>query len=285
VAWLALVGRVATVDEGRLAETLAAVGAPGCHIEPVSAVDNRVTVYVHDDDPVRLEAAQTAFSTVTSGGVEVLAVGERDWLQPYREGLSAFPVGALWWVDPHPARPSPAPPGRVRLVIEPREAFGSGSHESTRLLLLELEEAGPLAGARVLDVGTGSGILSFAAARLGAGRVVAVDVDPVALWVARRSSRDQDLRSEVLWLVGSSGGLTGAEHDLILCNMLPTEFTPLLADLRDLLAPGGRLLLSGLLGSERDEVAGAVEAAGLQVRYSRSMGEWCSLAARQAGGS
>ncbi|MEJ2190012.1 MAG: 50S ribosomal protein L11 methyltransferase [Acidobacteriota bacterium] len=144
-------------------------------------------------DAIHSDAAESLGAILGElGGEEIViqSVAAEDWLAGYRRCSRPFPVGDLWWIDPHPESPTRPPRGRQGLVIEPRMAFGSGSHESTKLVLEALETL-DLAGADVLDVGTGSGVLAVAAEKLGARTVVALDIDADAVFVARQTAGQQ----------------------------------------------------------------------------------------------
>jgi ribosomal protein L11 methyltransferase len=277
--------------EESLAELLTGQPVLGSHLEPLGDGWLRVAVYLPEG---RLEAAEKVAALLVEAGGSRLdrqEVERTDWLASYRSAVRPFPVGRQWWMDPHPDAPTPAPDSRLRLAVEPRMAFGTGSHESTQLVLLALEEmssgfAGPvtevLAGMTVLDVGTGSGVLALAADRLGAGTVIGFDVDPEAIWVARQIARQQEWPARPRYFAGRLAALGAAHFDLVLCNMIPEQATPLFPDLARLLARPGRLILSGLLASQRDEVAAELDRAGLQVLAERHCHEWAGLlAARQ----
>jgi ribosomal protein L11 methyltransferase len=166
--------------------------------------------------------------------------------------------------------------GRETLRIPARRAFGTGSHESTRLLLEWLEDL-PMAGLRVLDVGTGSGILSLAAERLDAGQVVGVDLDPVAVWLARENCRLNG--GSVRLVVGDLRCLGGAAFDLAMVNILPAEWLADASALRGLLTAGASALLSGIPRDQAAEVARAVARCGLTVREERTAGDWMACRA------
>jgi len=176
-----------------------------------------------------------------------------DWSAQWRKRLTAFEVGRSWWIDPHPDRSNEPPADRVRLAIEPRAAFGSGTHESTQLVLMLLEQDG-CDGMTVLDVGTGSGVLAVAADGAGAGLVVALDTDPMAAWEARNTASRQSWSCRPHVLAGPVACLGDTRFDLVLCNMIISEFAPLLPRLEGLLAPRGSIVLSGILECERGTV-------------------------------
>jgi len=261
-------------SEEQLADALLDIAILGCQIEPERGGRMEVAVYV--DSPEAEVAVRTAVGGLGALDVRSELVEDRDWLAAHREQSIAFPVGRSLWIDPRPLAPTPAPDGRLRLAVEPRSAFGSGSHESTQMLLLELEES-DLSGKAVLDVGSGSGILSLAADALGAEQVVGVEVDVDAVWVARETALVQEWTSRVRFVAGTADSLAGIRFHLILCNMISSLMLPLLDDMRRLLDPAGDLALSGLLIDEADEVAAEVERQDLRVTSSRQLGEWASL--------
>lgn len=272
--WIAVRGWLPADREDELATVVASAGALGA--EAASAQHGRVAVvvYLEPDGAVAAVAAG-----LRAAGGDILGeapLPARDWLAGYRASVRPFAVGERWWIDPHPDGPTPAPDGRQRLAIEPRMAFGSGSHESTRLVLLELESEPPV-GRRVLDVGTGSGVLALAAERLGATAVVGFDLDPDAIWVARQTTARQEWRSAVALFVGTADAVAGTGFDLILCNMIAEQFLPLAEALGRCLADGGAAVFSGVLATEQTAVAGALAARGLRVTATRWDGDWCAL--------
>jgi ribosomal protein L11 methyltransferase len=248
----------------------------GTHIIETAAGRISAAIFL---DPNHGEAAGPLGELLGELGAEevsVETVAAEDWLAGYRRSTRPFPIGHLWWIDPHPESPTEAPRGRHRLVIEPRMAFGSGSHESTKLVLAALETL-DVVGADVLDVGTGSGILAVAAERLGAKIVVALDIDPDAVFVARQTAGQQVPPTMPRFFVGSVACLVGCAFDLVLCNMVASLFIPFLGELKLLLAAGGRAVLSGLLVSEMEAVVEALDHSGLSVCDSSTMGEWARL--------
>ncbi|MGD9252540.1 MAG: 50S ribosomal protein L11 methyltransferase [Holophagae bacterium] len=208
--------------------------------------------------------------------VKRLVVEEKDWLAAYRESARPFVVGSRWWIDPRPDSIEPQAAGRMRLVVEPRAAFGSGSHESTQLVLLALEGM-ELRGRRVLDAGTGSSILALAADRLGAGMVLALDTDATAVWVARQTLGQQDWRPRIHLLAGPVDALAGGGFDLVLCNMVSSSFLPLVPHLAKLLTDGGRAVFSGILELEKESVGLELDRAGFAAIDELRLGEWLAL--------
>ncbi|MFN2385312.1 MAG: 50S ribosomal protein L11 methyltransferase [Thermoanaerobaculia bacterium] len=174
---------------------------------------------------------------------------ERDPLEAYRAASRPFPVGRRLWVDPGDLSAAQAPAGRIALRLPASLAFGTGEHESTRLALLALDQDPP-EGMRVLDAGTGSGVLALAAAALGAESVVAYDTDAQAVVVARENVRRHAFGVRVRLFAGMTEALA-ARFALVVANLLPDEFFGIRAALLSRVEPRGRFILSGI-PSERE---------------------------------
>lgn len=205
---------------------------------------------------------------------------QEDWLAVYRESARPIAIGRRLMIDPRePGSAPPARPGeRILLSIPARNAFGTGSHESTRLVLELLEEL-PLAGRRVLDVGAGSGILGFAALALGARAVVGVEIDTPSVLQARQSARRNRLHPALV-----AGGLEVLAPDpafsLALVNILPERMLPWIDRLPPLLEDGGEAVFSGLLAAAAEPVIGRLSELGFTPEASRTAGEWIAYRCR-----
>ena len=190
----------------------------------------------------------------------VTDVPERDWVRAGRERIRPMRFGRRLWVIPTWAElPSEAESGAV-IRLDPGLAFGAGSHPTTRLCLQRLAGM-DLSGRFVVDYGCGSGILGIAALRLGARRCVAVDVDPRALETARANA----VRNRVAErfdavcpeeIAGASGRAGFSVSDVLAANILAEPLAALADAFKDLVAPGGELMLAGLL---EGQAAGLVE--------------------------
>lgn len=253
----------------------------GTVVEPGSDGMQRVVTYTEARDSPAIAEMASMLNGVGATDLSVEEIAVHDWLARYREATLPFSIGRRWWIDPRPDTPSPAPPDRRRLVIEPRMAFGSGSHESTQLILEALERM-DLVGLDVLDLGTGSGILALAADLSGAKRVIAIDIDPSATWVARQVLAQQEWDPSVTLVLGSISGVAASSFDLVLCNMISAHFLPMLADLRGALQEHGRVVFSGILLTEVEDVSMNLAAAGLIIEEQTVMGEWACLTAAVA---
>jgi ribosomal protein L11 methyltransferase len=158
-------------------------------------------------------------------------------------------------------------------------AFGTGLHPTTRLCLESIEaaaDAGLIHGARVLDVGCGSGILSIAAAKLGAADVLGVDTDPIAIESTEANALRNGLGGRLHARIGSLPSGEPA-HDVVLANLIASLLISLAPFLHAELRPGGRLVASGIFVDREPEVATAFQAAGIEVMGRRAEGDWVAL--------
>jgi ribosomal protein L11 methyltransferase len=166
----------------------------------------------------------------------------------------------------------------VVIDVDPQMAFGTGEHATTRGCL-RLLDAALRPGDRVLDVGSGSAILAIAAARLGAGEIVAVEFDPDANLNARENLEQNGVADRVRIVEAMADAILLADlgrFDLLLANILSGVIRPLLPAFRAALAEGGRLILSGILQAEHEEVVRAARDAGLRVEREDREDEWWS---------
>jgi ribosomal protein L11 methyltransferase len=190
-----------------------------------------------------------------------------DWVAIARSQLVPQCVGSRFFLVPE-WRDDPAPHGRFRIEINPGMAFGTGVHESTQLCMEALErELKP--GAVVLDLGTGSGILAKAARLLGASQVIACDVDPVAIELAR----------EPLSFIGSADAVRSASVDLIVANISPEAVIWLAPEIVRSLRTPGVMIVSGFEVDESLAIETALCASGATVCSPHSKGDWSAIVA------
>ena len=206
----------------------------------------------------------------------------KDWMAAYRAQARPVDVGRHLFVDPRePDGPPPvAPPGRHLLRLPARTAYGTGSHASTRLAVEYLEEL-PLPGATVLDVGSGSGILSFAALLFGARFVAGLEIDCEAALIGGQNRRLNQLRPGLI-----AGDLeclgVGARFDFAVANILPGSFLHQLPLLVDRLAAGGSAIFSGIPTENASEVEARLAECGLRIASRQSEGRWTAYLAEAA---
>jgi ribosomal protein L11 methyltransferase len=255
----------------------------------------RVRAYLPILDPVAVRAAVAradralghlqAFGLRPIGDLAISVVHEADWANAWKAHFPVLRVGRRIVIRPtwrrHRRRP-----GDVVLALDPGMAFGTGLHPTTRLCLAALEslaDRGVLSSggaddgpARVLDVGSGSGILSIAAALLGARSVLAVDVDPLAVDASAANARRNRLGRVIRAREGSAPSGEGP-FDIVLANLIASLLIALADGLVEDLRPGGTLLASGIFENREADVVAAFRARGLELADRRAEGDWVAL--------
>jgi ribosomal protein L11 methyltransferase len=204
---------------------------------------------------------------------EATPVFDEDWIGYARAQTGPMLVGERLFLAPE-WRDDATPEGRLRIAINPGLAFGTGAHETTRMCLEWVEEH-IREGMTVCDIGTGSGILSEAAALLGASRVVACDIDGVAAAIAQKNIARST--ADALVYIGSVTAIAPETADLLLANISPDWISALAREWRRILRKGGRGLLSGFDASDLPHVRGALQKAGVRVIDSRSENAWRAI--------
>jgi ribosomal protein L11 methyltransferase len=217
------------------------------------------------------------------GPLQVELREEEDWANAWKAYYGILRIGERVVIKPSWLEYTPRE-GDVVLDLDPGMAFGTGLHPTTRLCLLALEEL-VRPGMRVLDLGTGSGILAIAAAKLGGPgtHVAALDTDNVAVEATLQNVERNHLASQIEVAQGSATeARRGAPYDLAVANILASVIIDLARPLHELLRPGGTLVSSGIFIDRGDRVAEALEAAGLPVRERKQEGDWlCLISVRE----
>lgn len=204
-------------------------------------------------------------------------IGEQDWLGPWRSQALPFSIGRTFFLDPRePEDELPeVPDGRHLLRLPARAAFGTGSHESTSLAL-EILETLDLRNRRVLDVGTGTGVLAFAALLGGASLAVGFDLDLAAPFHARDNGRLNRLRPRLF--AGRLAALRDAPlFDLALVNVVPEQILPEMPGIAARLREGGEAILSGILRERGRQVLDRMRALGFLEVDRREAGDWVAF--------
>lgn len=211
--------------------------------------------------------AVTALRDILPDGAQAIVttamLDEQDWVRLWLRDWHPLKFGTRLWVSPRAKLGEIRERNAVVVALDPGLAFGTGTHPSTALCLDWLADS-DLAGATLLDFGCGSGLLAIAALKLGAARATAVDIDPQALLATRENARANGVAARLA--VAPAAEYVPRPHDVVLANILAQPLIALAATLAASVAPGGRLVLAGLLASHADEVRAAY-------------GEWCGWSA------
>ena len=255
--------------------TIAEVWEAGCAgIVELEEWDDRARLRVFFDDDARQAELQGRF------GGEIESADMRDWVAFAHEFLQPMEIGRRIFVCPE-WRADATPPGRIRIEVNAGLAFGTGSHETTRLCLEAIErhlEPGMI----VCDIGTGSGILAEAAAKLGAGRVYACDTDPEAVAAARENFARAGV--DVALSHGSAELFPDNAADLVVANISPAWIADLADDWVRVLKRDGMAILSGFEAGDVARVSAALEAGGARVDGEYGEREWRMLEITRAQG-
>lgn len=219
--------------------------------------------------------------TAPIGAVELKVLAEHEWRDSYKAHFHAWQFGRLHWVPVWERATFQLPAGDAVLWLDPGLAFGTGNHETTRLCVERLvtlaASNGPIG--RVVDAGCGSGILALSAVKLGYTDVVGFDNDPEAVRVSEENAGLNGLGQKVHFSVGDLiTGLAGEKADVLLANILANVLIQFARELTDAVAPGGTLILSGILAQECSQVQAAFAAIVPNwPQASRSMGDWSDV--------
>jgi len=256
-----------------------------------------VRAYLPGLDPAGVESAIAdatialghlqAFGLRPIGELQTRIVHEADWAEAWKSHFSVLRVGRRVVIRPTWRRHR-RQPGEVVLSLDPGMAFGTGLHPTTRLCLAALEalaDEGLLATgrarggtARVVDVGCGSGILAIAAGKLGAGEILGVDTDPIAVESTLANAHRNRLTRRIR-VQGGSVPTGQGPFDLVLANLIASLLVQLARPLRGELAVGGRILASGIFHDREGDVRSAFEAAGLRMGRRWAEEDWVALEA------
>ena len=213
-------------------------------------------------------------------------VRDEDWENNWKQYYQPIPIGKRLLVVPQWLEPE-NPEGRVKVLLDPGMIFGTGAHASTQMCMKELE-AHLKGGERVVDLGSGSGILSITALLLGAQTAIGVDIDPKAEDIARENAAINGLGTDRF--TACTGDVIGNEdqmkalsvggYDIVLANIVADVIIPLAPVVPHFMRENARFICSGILNTRLQEVIDAIEAAGLCIESTDSMDDWCRITAR-----
>lgn len=242
-----------------------------------------VSIFVPEEKPIAEFRAflQDRFRDLSlSVSIEAEGVSEDDWAENWKKYYKPISLGRVTVV---PAWESYEPKaGEVIVRMDPGMAFGTGTHETTRLVMRILQDV--LAGGeRVLDVGTGSGILSICASKLGAGEIFAYDIDPVAVRVAKENAEADGCKNITVGVSDLLAGVDRSEpYGVCVANIVADIILRMLPDIGALLLPGAPLILSGIIAPRKEDVIAAAAAHGFLVEREENENDWVALLVRRA---
>ena len=222
-----------------------------------------------------------AASNLTDAKIETVGVNEEDWANSWKAYYKPIKIGERLVIVPAWEKYTPAE-GELIVRMDPGMAFGTGTHETTRLVI-KLLETYTKTGCRMLDVGTGSGILAICASKLGAGECRAYDIDPMAVRVANDNIKDSGLTnitcevSDLLRQVDKS-----KPYDLICANIVADIIIRMTPDVGELMHKDTVLLASGIIMERSDDVVECFEAHGFRIIERLEENGWCGLAVMKA---
>ena len=211
-----------------------------------------------------------AIAALKLGAAVAEGVEQEDWQNGWRKYYHPMDIGKRLAIVPSWQEYDT---DRVKLILDPGLAFGTGGHETTSLCLEALDER-VRGGERVLDIGTGSGILAIAALKLGAGRAEGVDIDPVAVRTAGENAALNGVADKLTVLVGDLSDKASGRYDIITANIVANAIISLAPAVPGLMAENAAFIASGIIDSRKDEVIAALEAAGLTVQEVKEKRGW-----------
>ena len=220
----------------------------------------------------RLEASGVEYKLETSG------IEQEDWQNAWKKYYHAMDIGQRLAIVPGWETYDT---DRIVITMDPGMAFGTGTHETTSLCLETLDSM-VKGGERVLDIGTGSGILAIAALKLGAAVAEGVDIDPVAVRTAGENAALNGVQDKLTVLVGDLSDKASGKYDIITANIVANAILSLAPAVPGLMAEGATFIASGIIDSRKDEVIAGLEKAGLAVVEVKEKRGWECIVCKKA---
>jgi ribosomal protein L11 methyltransferase len=278
---IAIPAHAARVD--LLTGALAELGVRGTEVREPRPDAAEIVFYLQADSASAAAESATALARrhAELADADVIvrgALASEVWTENWRSHFAPVCIGRRLAVVP-PWQPA-AYPDRLTLVINPGGAFGTGRHETTWLCLEALEEH-VRPGLRVADVGTGSGILAVTAAKLGAEKVLAIDVDPAAVDATRENAAANGVATRIDAMEAAVPPSDGVPYDVVVANIYADTLIALCATLDEMTAERGVLVLSGIEATRSGEVEAAFAQRGFGLAEKRVRGEWAALVFRR----
>ena len=302
--WNELTVKVKTEDTARASDVCTVIADMGIYVEDYSDLENVVWNIAHVDlieqellerdrthslihvyikqEKDALECVEFIKARLDAEGIEyetsIVGVNEEDWANNWKQYYHTQRIGKRIIVTPSWEEYTPAE-GEVQMRLDPGMAFGTGTHDTTRLCLELLEEV-VTPETRILDVGTGSGILSVGGVLLGAPSALGVDIDPVAVKVANENAEINEVTGKTEFVCGDLTDKVHGKFEIVTANIVADVIIRLLSTVKNYLLKGGVLIVSGIIDTRADEVENACHEAGFATEKRLEHGGWVAIKLR-----
>ena len=268
-----------TEDQHEIADAIGySYDAGGCVEEPAGQRVRLIFYFAGKESADNAAVSLAEMLSVDDAVIEFVD-DKQDWNAKWRESMEPAQIAEGVWVSPTWLEP-PADGRKAWIKIEPKMAFGTGHHETTRLAAkMLIGRKGGITGKRALDIGTGSGILCFVADYAGAKSSLGVEIDEDCRENLEENLRDNPPRQggSIEFLIGTLDDIdvgTTPKFDVVIMNMLSTESSPLLGQICTMITEGALLIWSGILVDEKDEVISAAKKFGFEIDTQQTENEW-----------
>ncbi|MBP1574834.1 MAG: 50S ribosomal protein L11 methyltransferase [Oscillospiraceae bacterium] len=302
--WNELTVKVKTEDTARASDVCTVVADMGIYVEDYSDLENVVWNIAHVDlieqellerdrthslihvyikqEKDALECVEFIKARLDAEGIEyetsIVGVNEEDWANNWKQYYHTQRIGKRIVVTPSWEEYTPSGDD-VQMRLDPGMAFGTGTHDTTRLCLELLEEV-VTPETRILDVGTGSGILSVGGVLLGAPSALGVDIDPVAVKVANENAEINEVSDKTEFVCGDLTDKVHGKFEIVTANIVADVIIRLLSTVKNYLLKGGVLIVSGIIDTRADEVENACHEAGFVTEKRLEHGGWVAIKLR-----
>ncbi|MBQ2302717.1 MAG: 50S ribosomal protein L11 methyltransferase [Oscillospiraceae bacterium] len=302
--WNELTVKVKTEDTARASDVCTVIADMGIYVEDYSDLENVVWNIAHVDlieqellerdrthslihvyikqEKDALECVEFIKARLDAEGIEyetsIVGVNEEDWANNWKQYYHTQRIGKRIVVTPSWEEYTPSGDD-VQMRLDPGMAFGTGTHDTTRLCLELLEEV-VTPETRILDVGTGSGILSVGGVLLGAPSALGVDIDPVAVKVANENAEINEVNGKTEFVCGDLTDKVHGKFEIVTANIVADVIIRLLSTVKNYLLKGGVLIVSGIIDTRADEVENACHEAGFVTEKRLEHGGWVAIKLR-----
>ena len=302
--WNELTVKVKTEDTARASDVCTVIADMGIYVEDYSDLENVVWNIAHVDlieqellerdrthslihvyikqEKDALECVEFIKARLDAEGIEyetsIVGVNEEDWANNWKQYYHTQRIGKRIVVTPSWEEYTPSGDD-VQMRLDPGMAFGTGTHDTTRLCLELLEEV-VTPETRILDVGTGSGILSVGGVLLGAPSALGVDIDPVAVKVANENAEINEVTGKTEFVCGDLTDKVHGKFEIVTANIVADVIIRLLGTVKNYLLKGGVLIVSGIIDTRADEVENACHEAGFVTEKRLEHGGWVAIKLR-----